>query len=147
MTYSVEDTSLTRELGRTWCPGGLFRETDDWVGTSVVRTAEEGPAGRNRRRSARPARPRTTDPDPTNPGATWAPTRWRPASHEVLSVDPNFGEGPMSGTPAVPAPVHVRSGLVLQATSSVADIVAIGSDGAASGGPAGGPIPAARSSR
>ena len=36
----------------------------------------------------------------------------------------------MSGTPASLPPVHVRSGLVLQATSSVADIVAIGPDGA-----------------
>lgn len=125
VTYSVEDTSLTRKLGRTWCPGGLIRETDDWLGSSVVRRAEEGAAGQP---GAAP--PGLPVPDTTDDVTAWAPTRWRPATHEVLSVDPTFGEGPMAGTPASLPPAYVRSGLVLQATSSVADIVAIGPHGA-----------------
>ena len=121
VTYSVEQASLTRKLGRTWCPGGLVRETDDWVGTTVVRTADQSGSG---------AAPRDLPaPDTTDAVGNWAPARWRPASHEVGSVDPNFGEGPMSGTPASLPPVPLRSGLVLQATSSVSDIVAAGPDG------------------
>ena len=120
VTYSVEAASLARKLGRTWCPGGLVRETDDWVGTSVVRTTEDGGGA---------APPGLPAPDTTEGEASWAPARWQPASHEVVSVDPNYGEGPMSGTPGSLPPAHVRSGLVLQATSTVADIVAIGPDG------------------
>lgn len=122
VTYSVEDTSLTRKLGRTWCPGGLVRESDDWVGTAVVRTADQA----DPRRTAAP--PDLAAPVTTEPARRWAPDRWRAARHEVKSVDPNFGEGPMAGGPASLPPVATTSGLVLQATASVPDIVAAGPD-------------------
>jgi outer membrane protein assembly factor BamB len=123
VTYSVETTSLTRNLGRTWCRGGLVRESDDWVGTAVVRTAE----------AADPARsgvPPSSLPAvvTTQPAVRWDPARWRPARYEVFSVDPNYGEGPMTGAPGSLPPVATRSGLLAQATASVPDLVAIGPD-------------------
>jgi outer membrane protein assembly factor BamB len=123
VTYSVETTSLTRKLGRTWCPGGLIRESDDWVGTAVLRTAEAAdPARSGVAPAALPAAVTA------QAAARWDPARWRPARHEVVSVDPNYGEGPMAGTPGSLPPVATRSGLIVQATASVPDLVAIGPD-------------------
>jgi outer membrane protein assembly factor BamB len=54
------------------------------------------------------------------------PSGWRSRSFAAVSVDPTFGEGPVSGTPADLAPVITESGLVFRVVAGVDDLLAFG---------------------
>ena len=68
------------------------------------------------------------DPGPATTESTairWTdPAGWQHHSMDTLSIDPTFGEGPMSGSPITMTPVGTESGLVVRALSSVNDLVA-----------------------
>lgn len=109
ITYRLEGQNLPRAVGRTWCSDGLVAETDAFAG--------------DRTRVATPPELRavTTEDRPT----AWDPARWTAQRLTTVSIDPTYGEGPISGTPASLPPVGTRSGLVLRAASSVHDVVAL----------------------
>jgi outer membrane protein assembly factor BamB len=62
----------------------------------------------------------------TNAPIRWtAPERWTATSLSTISINPNFGQGPMVGSPS-PAvtPVRTESGLVIRPTTGSTDLVA-----------------------
>jgi hypothetical protein len=100
-------------LERTWCPGrGIVRASElsgDVVTATVLATGPTPPV-------------RTTN----SPPLRWtSPDRWVEQDYTTISNDPTFGKGPMSGSPKQLAPVRTESGLVIRATSSLNDLIAI----------------------
>ncbi len=100
-------------LERIWCPGRGMVQASERVGDVVTMTSlGTGPTPQLR----------TT----TSPPLHWtAPDRWAPKAYDTISVDPTFGKGPMSGSPKQLTPVRTDSGLVVRATSSLNDLIAI----------------------
>ena len=96
----------TVTLQRTWCRDrGLVSATESFADL-VTRTTQTatGP-------------PRT--PDTRGPLPRWtAPDSWTEHKLDTISIDPTFGQEPMSGTPKALAPVRTESGLVVRATAS-----------------------------
>jgi outer membrane protein assembly factor BamB len=103
----------TVSLQRTWCPGrGLVASSESFADL-VTRTHQTAAAP-----------PRT----PETKGALlrWtAPESWTEHKMDTLSLDPTFGQGAMSGSPKSLAPVKTDSGLVVRATASINDLVAL----------------------
>jgi outer membrane protein assembly factor BamB len=100
-------------LERTWCPGlGMVRASETIANVVTKTSIATGPT----------PQVRTT----TEPPLRWtAPDRWVEHPYDTISADPMFGEGPMSGSPNSLAPVRTESGLVVRATSSLNDLIAI----------------------
>jgi len=100
-------------LERTWCRGrGLVAATETFADV-VIRTTESATS-----------RPRT--PDTAAVPLRWrAPETWTEHKLDTISFDPTFGEGWMSGTPKAMAPVRTESGLVVRATASLNDLIAL----------------------
>ena len=100
-------------LERTWCPGrGVVQATESQASVRTATSLATGPTPEIRGTTEPPLR--WTDPD-----------RWVPHAYNTISVDPTFGEGAMSGSPKSLAPVRTDSGLVVRATSSLNDLIAI----------------------
>jgi outer membrane protein assembly factor BamB len=100
-------------LERTWCPGqGMVHATENSAGVLTKTSLATGPTPPVRGTTERPLR--------------WtAPERWAAHAYGTMSADPTFGEGPMSGTPKSLTPVRTESGLVVRATDSLNDLIAI----------------------
>jgi outer membrane protein assembly factor BamB len=100
-------------LERTWCPGsGMVHETESLAGVRTTTSLATGPTPQDRGTTETPLR--------------WtAPDRWAAHAYSTMSADPTFGEGPMSGTPKSLTPVRTDSGLVVRATDSLNDLIAI----------------------
>jgi hypothetical protein len=100
-------------LERTWCPGrGVVRATETFANVVTNTSLATGPTPQIRT---------TTD----SPLRWTAPDRWAAHAYNTISVDPTFGKGPMSGSPKSLAPVRTDSGLVVRATRSLNDLIAI----------------------
>ncbi|HEV2928783.1 MAG TPA: PQQ-binding-like beta-propeller repeat protein, partial [Propionibacteriaceae bacterium] len=104
---------LLVHLERTWCPGrGMVRAIESVADIVTETSLATGPTPQVRTTTESPLR--------------WtAPGRWVAHSYDTISVDPTFGQGPMSGSPRSLAPVRTDSGLVVRATSSLNDLIAI----------------------
>ena len=100
-------------LERTWCPGrGMVRATERSGDVVTETSLGTGPTPQVRTTTDTPLR--------------WtAPAQWVAHSYDTISVDPTFGQGPMSGSPKSLIPVRTASGLVVRATSSLNDLIAI----------------------
>jgi outer membrane protein assembly factor BamB len=100
-------------LARTWCSGrGMVSATESY-GEVVTRTyLGTGPTPQVRTTTDSPLRWHT-------------PQGWVAHRYNTISVDPTFGQESMSGSPKSLAPVRTESGLVVRATDSVNDLIAI----------------------
>jgi hypothetical protein len=100
-------------LERTWCPGlGMVRTTESSGDVVLTTSLGTGPTPQVRTTTETPLR--------------WtAPERWVEHGYNIVSADPTFGTGPMSGSPKSLAPVRTESGLVVRATSSLNDLIAL----------------------
>ena len=99
-------------LERTWCPGqGMVASTESFADvTADHRTRAPAPL---------------TSPKTVDSSITWAaPESWTEHDYDTISINPTFGEGSMSGTPAPMLPVRTESGLVVRATDTLNDLVA-----------------------
>ena len=103
----------TVTLLRTWCRDrGLVSATESFADL-VTRTTQT---------TAAPPQP----PDTRGPLPRWtAPDSWTEHKLDTISIDPTFGQGPMSGSPKALAPVRTESGLVVRATARLNDVVAL----------------------
>ena len=100
-------------LDRTWCPGRGLVSASESSADLVTRTTQ-----------ATTTPPRT--PDTRGPLPRWtAPESWTEHKLDSISMDPTFGEGAMSGTVKALAPVRTESGLVVRATASTNDLIAL----------------------
>lgn len=102
----------TITLERTWCKGrGLVASTETFadLATRTVQTP-----------STQPRTPSTVG----TPLRWTAPEQWTEHPLETISIDPTFGEAPMSSTPKALTPIRTESGLVVRATDSLNDLVA-----------------------
>jgi len=114
LRYLTKQGQLGRlvNLERTWCPGqGLVSQTESHadVITKTWRTAA----------------PDLGVPTTTAAPLLWTgPASWREHSFDTISIDPTYGEAPMSGVPKSLVPVRTDSGLVVRATSSN-DLIAL----------------------
>ena len=102
----------TVTLQRTWCRNrGLVAATESHADL-VTRTTQT---------ATTPPQP----PDTRGPLPRWtAPDSWTEHKLDSISIDPAFGEGPMSGTTKALAPVRTESGLVVRATAATNDVIA-----------------------
>ena len=103
----------TLTLQRTWCRDrGLVAATES-VADVVTRTIQTA--------TTLPRTPETRGPLPR-----WtAPDSWTEHKLDTISIDPTFGQQPMSGTTKSLPPVRTESGLVVRATASINDLVAL----------------------
>jgi putative pyrroloquinoline-quinone binding quinoprotein len=102
----------TVSLQRTWCRDrGLVAATESYADL-VSRTVQTATS---------PPRP----PDTRGPLPRWtAPDSWTEHKLDSISIDPTFGQGPVSGAAKALAPVRTESGLVVRATEATNDLVA-----------------------
>jgi outer membrane protein assembly factor BamB len=100
-------------LERTWCPSRGVVLASEGSGSVVTKTSlGTGPTPQIRSTTSAPLR--------------WtAPDRWVEHGYDTISIDPTFGKGAMSGSPKQLAPVRTESGLVVRATSSLHDLIAV----------------------
>lgn len=103
----------TRSLERTWClDRGVVAETET-AADLTTRTTQTATAP-----------PRT--PEPVGTPLRWtAPETWTEHQLDTISIDPNFGEKPMGGSPKALAPVRTESGLVVRPLAALNDLVAL----------------------
>jgi outer membrane protein assembly factor BamB len=100
-------------LEHTWCRGQGVVQATERSGDVVTGTSPAtGPTPRIR----------TTISSPLH----WTgPEAWVEHPYTTMSVDPTFGKDIMTGSPNAVVPVRTESGLVIRATSSANDLVAI----------------------
>ena len=99
-------------VGRTWCPGlGMVKSSFTFADIAATTTRVAAPV-------PGPAATESTAISWTDPAA------WQHHALDTMSIDPTFGEGPMSGSPITMTPVGTDSGLVVRALSAVNDLVA-----------------------
>ena len=111
ITYAARKLTATRQVRKTWCPGqGVVEEVLRDDGVQQVRTRAAAPAL---------AAPPTTDVP-----IHWTPDRWVSRSGTMVSADPTFGKGAVSGSPSSIPPLRLASGLMLRATSA-SDVVGL----------------------
>lgn len=115
ITYADADgggkRSGTTTVDRGWCVHeGLNRDRSSTGGSTVTDSAVRGPAA--------PPSIRTTG-DPVRWGD---PRSWREQAFTTVSIDQNFGQGMMTGSPSGVPPVMTASGLVVRPTTS-SDVV------------------------
>jgi outer membrane protein assembly factor BamB len=102
----------TAAVQRTWCRNRGLVATSESYADLMTRTTQTT--------TALPQPPDTRGPLPR-----WtAPDTWTEHKLDSISIDPTFGEGPMSGATKALAPVRTESGLVVRATDATNDVVA-----------------------
>jgi outer membrane protein assembly factor BamB len=102
-----------RSVDKIWCERWgvtTSTETIDGVSTATVPAAPVEPAADLVTSSSVPRWP--------------APDRWRAQSFATVSVDPTFGEGAVSGTPAALPPVMTSSGVLYRVVGGADDLLA-----------------------
>lgn len=106
----------TTSVEKTWCPAsGITTATSATGATTITEVPVAGPAGGRR---GQPERRTVGDP------VAWtAPQAWKREAFTTISIDQNFGQQMMTGTPGSVPPVLTASGLVIRA-SSASDLIA-----------------------
>ena len=112
-TSKQGQSGRTVSLLRTWCRDrGMVSATESYADL-VTRTTQTA--------AGSPRTPGTRGPLPS-----WtAPDSWTEHKLNTISIDPTFGQEQMSGSPNALAPVRTESGLVVRATASTNDVIAL----------------------
>lgn len=107
------EQATTRHVEKTWCKGrGIVRSTEQRGQESRTETSQSGAGDHGQLRTEQSS------------GGWSTNTRWSVKEYSMITVDPQYGSGPMTSASAGITPVITASGLQVRATSAARDLIA-----------------------